>query len=512
MAGKTYNAGVVMRYLFFLIIAISSVFFGCQGEKGADGETKTIIETIYVDRGTDAYKTYYPSGYAQDGPYLYGADVRFYRQEIGTQGNVGMYQTGAVFQTITNNDYGHYFFDGGITGRFGEVFVDGYMFNEISGITSDRKTLNAIIDLEEAGPRNVNPLTTMRTPIQRYLYNNDYINDVSADRIADSRDEAETRILNFFNMPSIPGQHFEDLDLSGDTKGDAVLTAVNIMLLWDSTNDALRSTADQTQIMTQIAGSLKTDASGNAQLKLRLAQDGAGLADKITDIRDNLESYYHSLGELSFSAPNFWDHLDFDLDGIRNDDDPDSYIEILSETHEIKGHARIADSCNTSFDTSDQRFFAQPFVFDSSISTSKYFTSNFESEYMSIYSVDGKGTVDTSDDTPGLPLTVFSGSSFVPKLPVDFFKDQYVDASDDSYSVPQAFNAVITGHTIPVGTNVYIVFWSDAGYRPTGLCQGGDHPFSRGQYSSDGVSWIGSAPLNLTLYTRFTLMKAAWLD
>lgn len=499
-----------MKIKLLITIVIISLLSGCKGEQGEPGETKT----VYVYGQQEDSQTYYPSGHAQDGPYLYGADVRFYRQDLGTPGNVGLFQTGAVFQTITDNDYGHYFFDGGVTGRFGEVFVDGYMFNEVSGLTSDRKTLSAIIDLSDTGPKNINPLTHMRTPIMRYLYNNDYINDATEDRIANSKNEAEARLLSFFNMPNLPGQNFEDLDLSGDTKGDAVLTAVNIMLLWDSTGDSERPVADQLQIMTQIAGSLKADPSGDAQLKIRLAQDGAGLANKIIQIRDNLEGHYHSLGEVSFTAPNFWNHLDFDLDGIRNDDDPDSNIDILVDTHEIKWHQNLTTSCNVYFDTTDNRFFALPFVFPSSISTTKYILSSLEGDYMSIYSVDDNGTVDTSDDTPGSPMAVFAGgATSVVSLPSNFFQDTYQDATGDYHSdLPGRFQANITGHTIPADTNIFIVMWKDSNYRPSGICSSGLVPFGRNQFSSDGVSWIGATPPQNAPLFRNPWLKIAGLD
>jgi len=490
-----------MKKLIFILTFIASLaLFGCKGEPGPAGVPGKDADQVTVE-------TFAASGYAHKGLPEYGGLAR----AAGTDPTNDLQQTGNNYLDYIANHEGLYDF-GSIPDQYYYLFIQAHFHDEIRNTISDVMNLHGYIRGSDLGEKHANVLTTIETPIFEKLVKVDYAAQPMPDKWNNARAEAKTRVLNFFNMPSAPGEELQDGDISGDTKMDQINQAVSVIIL-----NARSTTSQQASLMASVGDSLALSASGDLALKnelLTLAKD-----IDLVQTNSNIESKFASIGLPDKKANRYYNHLDHDFDGIRNDDDPDSYVDIIVEAHEIKGHTRISDSCNLSFDTADQRFFANPVVFDSTISTSNYFTANFDSEYMSIYSVDDHGTIDTSDDTPNAPLDIFLDATgdavdYVRRIPADFFTGQYQDASDDTHSVPQSFSASIKNHTIPVGTSVYVVFWSDLGYQPSGLCQSGELvDFSRNQYSADGVSWLGAAPQTLNpVYGRYKLLKGAWLD
>lgn len=498
-------------FFIYVFLAIMGLFLlSCSGGS-SDSKTEYVTETQTVtDTKTVTQEVpiqfpynYVFSGNVYDGPCKSGGKVYVYTLDMETLEVSGT----PAAQTWLLDNHGSYEIPQNVP-RWTQVFIEAFCSSEVTGqwMMSYPKTFSAYIDASN-DTRNINPLTTIRDPRLKRLYNTTYayLGTDYEQRFNLSLQQAESETRTYLNLPETPGYDFSAYNIEINNKAGASLMAGNIKFLLNQVY-----VGDQMNLLINVMDSLAEDGIGDLSIKedIRLAEMNAD----IIQIINNTASLFSQIDSTA-DVPEFYKYLDKDGDGIRNDDDPDSYIELIVDQHEIKGWSRIADTCNLSFDTVNQRFFANPVIFDSTITASKYFTANFASQYMSIYSVNDHGTADTKDDTPDAPLSVFNGEDYVEKIPYNYLQGPYLDASDDSYIVPQSFAAVITGNTIPVGVNLYVVFWSDSGYRPSGLCQSGEFvQFSRNQYSSDGVNWLGSYPDLNPVYGPYNLLKGAWLD
>lgn len=470
-----------MKYIILLLSAI--LMFSCNEPKDSEeisivnedsttdtseNNTENNESDINDDSATSSStETIYAIGYGEDGPCLQGGNVYIYPLNTSNLAQIGEYDR---FQTTTINDFGKYEIPIDLdtsTYPYAEVFIDAMCHNEITGNIMQQKTLSGIVSWDSGESNNINPLTTIRTPIIRWLYN-----DASSSTYNDidlSIDEAERLIISYFNMPSL-NTRFTNMTLQEADVHDAVLVAANSALL------SGKSEAEQNDFMSRISQDI---INGTTTARTELLASLQNLP--IAQIKTNLEARYLSLGH-TLDTPKFWNIIDSDGDGIINENDSDSVVELLERTPTVKKVINNQIASNTAFDTNDNKFFAFPITIDSQ-TTFKYVIGNVSGDHISIRNNNDMGDADIHNDTVGSEIISAD------KIPQDFFDATLEDEDGTEYNIPNEFSAKIET-TLEAG-NYWIVMSCDDFCQPTTGSPTGLVPFSRNLHSVDGVTWVG---------------------
>ena len=230
------------------------------------------------------------SGFAQKGPFLNGSSV------ILSELNESLTQTGSTFTSQIIDNTGAFEITGiSLASNYAALRVDGYYFNEVCGEQSSSQiTLNAISVISDDRNININVLTHLEKARVEYLMNNNSLT------IDEAKSQAQSEVLAIFNI-SESVDSSENLDISSQTVGDAVLIAVSSIL------QGFRSESEYSELMANIITDIRTDGQLNSSsLGSQLISQAVLL--NAGDITSNLENRYESLG-MNISVPEFESHI-----------------------------------------------------------------------------------------------------------------------------------------------------------------------------------------------------------
>ena len=230
------------------------------------------------------------SGFAQKGPFLNGSSV------ILSELNESLTQTGSTFTSQIIDNTGAFEITGiSLASNYAALRVDGYYFNEVCGEQSSSQiTLNAISVISDDRNININVLTHLEKARVEYLMTNNSLT------IDEAKSQAQSEVLAIFNISeSIDSS--ENLDISSQTVGDAVLIAVSSIL------QGFRSESEYSELMANIITDIRTDGELNSSsLGSQLISQAVLL--NASDITSNIESRYESLG-MNISVPEFESYI-----------------------------------------------------------------------------------------------------------------------------------------------------------------------------------------------------------
>lgn len=248
------------------------------------------------------------SGYVQKGPFSSGSSITI--QELDDN----LTPTGTTYETVTNDDFGSFAISSEITSNFIEVISQGFYFNEISGELSDAnltlRTLSLVTDISTV---NINILTTLSKGRIGYLIENE------EKTYNEAREQAEEEILEIFGIAGADVSNFDQLDISEQGIGNAILLAISVTLQGSNT------VAELSELLSQINLDITEDGTlDNATLVSEIRNNAKNLS--LTEVRDNLEGRYTALGLEDVTIPNFEDYVDSDGDGTINVLDDGTYI------------------------------------------------------------------------------------------------------------------------------------------------------------------------------------------
>jgi hypothetical protein len=394
---------------------------------------------VVRDATTDVV-TYNLSGKLQKGPCY--ANGQLIIQPIDSS---NMYQTGEHYIGFTNNNLGDYNIPAEISEEYAETFFEGVCNNEVTG-GEGKQELSGIIKVTDL-VNNINPLTTIRSQVARWLFSDP--SSVSYLDIDASLIEAESLILNYLGMPSLD-KRFTEMNLELAGIHDAVLALTNSMILYG------RSEAQQGDYIVQIANGV---ISNNLTLKAEIALTFEELP--LITIKDNLENRYAELG-LTMDVPPIW-----------NLGAPDYYADLLERIPFVISTFNLTDNTNCNFDQSTFNTFAVPYIFDSGIENSRYIALNFTGD-ISIWTVgvDGNG-----DPAPGTEL-----------LKITQLKEVILDDP-----IKMVYNGFLgNNHGLIGGVEYYIKIRRDEHFTLSKGC-GGYRLYNAYTLASDdeGATWIG---------------------
>lgn len=228
------------------------------------------------------------AGFAQKGPFITGSSVTV--SELDS----AFHQTGRVYSTTTDGSAGRFELKNvELISPYVLLRADGYYFNEISGVVSaGTLTLYTLADIRDVNSVNINVLTHLERGRVEYLIAEQKMSFSQAKR------QAQTEVLNIFNLSIENDSVSESIVIHGKTVNDAVLLAVSCIL------QGTLSTAEMTELMSKIIADIKTDGVLN-DLSLGSALiDNARLINR-AQIRSNLEKQYSGSDSLQAQIPDF---------------------------------------------------------------------------------------------------------------------------------------------------------------------------------------------------------------
>tara|TARA_R110002153_G_scaffold196886_3_gene350273 strand:+ start:306 stop:1721 length:1416 start_codon:yes stop_codon:yes gene_type:complete len=265
-----------MKKLLYIFLGLS-LMFGCSDDSDGDNSNNNV-------EGANI------SGFAQKGPFLNGSSV------ILSELNESLTQTGSTFTSQIIDNTGAFEITGiSLASNYAALRVDGYYFNEVCGEQSSSQiTLNAISVISDDRNININVLTHLEKARVEYLMTNNSLT------IDEAKSQAQSEVLAIFNISeSIDSS--ENLDISSQTVGDAVLIAVSSIL------QGFRSESEYSELMANIITDIRTDGELNSSsLGSQLISQAVLL--NTGDITNNLENRYESLG-MNISVPEFESHI-----------------------------------------------------------------------------------------------------------------------------------------------------------------------------------------------------------
>ncbi|MBK7845601.1 MAG: hypothetical protein IPJ71_18305 [Bdellovibrionales bacterium] len=287
----------------FGIVALTLLHMACT--KSADSGGTVASE-----------ESYYVSGYIQKGPFVLGSEVKI--QELDNDLN----PSGSLYLTQTTNDFGEFKFAGKLTGKYAEIIITGYYFDEISGALSGGPlTLRSIVSLkfergDESGmargkdnkgrtvvPANVNILTTLQNPRLKKLiqYGSSFMS---------AYDTSASQVLTSFGISSAVSGEFSNLSIASNSAGSSELLAASSIVLQVAHNLSTTSsewTAKLSEAISAIGTDLELDGVMNSSTYTAAISAASANVD-FGLIRTNLAQRYNDLG-LSVTIPDFSEHV-----------------------------------------------------------------------------------------------------------------------------------------------------------------------------------------------------------
>ena len=238
------------------------------------------------------------NGVAQKGPLQSGSTITV--QEL----DPSLTPTGKEYSFQITSDLGTFTPTANFGSQYLGVVATGYYFDEVANAISVAPiSLNAYADLSTQTVLNVNLLTTLAYQRTQHLVT------MSGMSIAAATAQAQQEVLAVFSIRNESGiGGFSALDLSKDTDGSHILSAISSIFVYGNSSGQLSAFIAKFQNEIATTGTL-TDASTRAALAA-----SAKALDPVA-IASHLTTEYASEG-IAFSAASISDWLDQDGDGV----------------------------------------------------------------------------------------------------------------------------------------------------------------------------------------------------
>ena len=237
----------------------------------------TVLSLFSCGKPTEVTKDASIKGYAQKGPFITGTKL------LISELNSSLSETGRNFTGTITDDKGTFDMTvQNLASSFVSISSDGFYFDEVSGqLSSSRLILNALIDISAGQSININILTHLETERIKYLV-------LKGSSFSQAKAQAEKEILKIFAVNNaIPA--FENLDISKNTEGDAILLAISAIL------QGTHTVAQLTELLAKISLDIKEDGILNSEaLKSELINEAQLL--NLVKVRENISKRYKDLG------------------------------------------------------------------------------------------------------------------------------------------------------------------------------------------------------------------------
>jgi hypothetical protein len=184
-----------------------------------------------------------------------------------------------------------------IVSPYVELLADGFYFNEVSGeLSNERITLKAIVDLTGKDLTNINILTDIEYKRVKHLISE------SGLTITEAKAQAQDEILSVFSLTDLDLANPEDLDISHQGDGDAVLLAISAILQGNLT------TAELSKLLADFVDDMKEDGMLHDTI-IQNSLLGQALTLSADRIQENLIDKYSDLGIELEQVNHFEDYI-----------------------------------------------------------------------------------------------------------------------------------------------------------------------------------------------------------
>ena len=275
------------RMLFFLL-ALGIVLLACSGGDVVGGALDGVV----------AIKNRKIAGVTQKGPFLTGSSVTIQELDGRT-----LAQTGKSFKAFVKSNQGDFAIKGvSLVSQYAMLEVEGYFRNEIAGKSSDGKIrLNALTDLRKRNHVNVNLLTHLESG---RILNLVQKHGLSVDAARKQAEQELFTSFGFMNENAVP----EDMDIFSEKNGGAMLLAVSVLMLQDSSTEA-----DFSERMSRAAFAFAENGTWSGTDRAEIADwavysevaNGSDLS-VLQRTRKNLESWNESVPPFETYINLFW--------------------------------------------------------------------------------------------------------------------------------------------------------------------------------------------------------------
>ena len=275
------------RMLFFLL-ALGIVLLACSGGDVVGGALDGVV----------AIKNRKIAGVTQKGPFLTGSSVTIQELDGRT-----LAQTGKSFKAFVKSNQGDFAIKGvSLVSQYAMLEVEGYFRNEIAGKSSDGKIrLNALTDLRKRNHVNVNLLTHLESG---RILNLVQKHGLSVDAARKQAEQELFTSFGFMNENAVP----EDMDIFSEKNGGAMLLAVSVLMLQDSSTEA-----DFSERMSRAAFAFAENGTWSGTDRAEIADwavysevaNGSDLS-VLQRVRKNLESWNESVPPFETYINLFW--------------------------------------------------------------------------------------------------------------------------------------------------------------------------------------------------------------
>ncbi|MCR5377367.1 MAG: hypothetical protein K6E57_00120 [Fibrobacter sp.] len=227
------------------------------------------------------------SGFSQKGPFVQGSNVRLYELESGRT----LKQTNGNFMGVINSNDGFFKISARkLISQYALLVANGYYKNEVTGeTTTEDLTLFALTDVSFRSKANVNLLTHLEYDRVFYLVTKEKV------RFKEAKRQAQAEIMLAFHIDTTGIGSSEDLSVFGDTKGNAALLAISVML------QSRRSIAELTELLAAISVDLEQDGVMSDSLSIVIADGIMDILTKLPKIRANVDGW--KLGDVPEFEP-----------------------------------------------------------------------------------------------------------------------------------------------------------------------------------------------------------------
>lgn len=217
------------------------------------------------------------SGFSQKGPFVMGSNVRLYELTDGRT----LKQTNGNFMGVINSNDGFFRISArNLVSQYALLVANGYYKNEVTGeTTTEDLTLFALTDVSARSKANVNLLTHLEYDRVYYLVTHNKV------RFKDAKRRARAEIMQAFHIDTTGVGESEDLSVFGDSKGNAALLAISVML------QAWRSIAELTELLAAISADLEKDGTLSDSLTMEIVDGSVSLLLLLPRIRANVEGW-----------------------------------------------------------------------------------------------------------------------------------------------------------------------------------------------------------------------------
>ena len=470
-----------MKYLIILSLLFSLSMIGCSeddttnddsttGDQTNDDQTTSTESNDDSDDSGDNTGTEYAlSGIIQDAKCLQDGDITI--QELDD----GLIQNGTNF-IDKSDENGGYSISATTEKNYVLVRAEISCMREDTGAQMPEKTLMAVISLANGEQNNVNPLTTIALPVSKALYKN--AESPTYHNADESITKAQNMVLNYMDMPDITVP-FTDMNITVDGDHNSVLIATTSALLLGKTVE------EQQDFMGRISDDIIAGTTNHQSEYLTSLR-----TLPLKTIKENIATIYN--GE-EITIPPFWNVIDTDGDGIRNENDPDSHVELLERSPILNYIKRSGDS-SILWSGNARLKFALPVVFNDSVVNSKYAGLNINGGNISVYT---SKYIDGGCPTPSGPV-----SCYVPDVEIvsiDELKENFIgdtisdENGDDITDLPSKYIGGVDGASLTPGNKYFIIVSNDEAFFLAKNNDNVNSPFGSTLFYSEGCADIPSA-------------------